>query len=360
MRSYCMSAFLSLLLFCASSACAQCNPALRIGFITGLSGEGKVWGDAVKNGFELGLSEAGCASMKRVYEDDQFAPAKSVSAFRKLVEQDKVNAVVVTSSADGNAVAPLAQQQGIALFAWASDTNVSKGRSMVVRTWISGEKEGEYIAQLSRELGHRRFAAFSSIHDYPQSVWMGISNVLPDGGAVPPRELPLDMKDFKTEIIAARARKPDSVYLCLMVPGASGIFARQMKELGMNVPIFGCEALELNNFGFSAGALVGAWYVTGGVRPEFESRYKAAYGEPGTLPGAAIHYDLARSLASTQAHGGSALVEEVLGRQWESNAMQQIVSFKDAGDQALLVKLAANHYSADGKIEPGAKQQSAP
>jgi branched-chain amino acid transport system substrate-binding protein len=344
-------AILGSLIFLSSLAQAQCNLSLRIGFITGLSGEGKVWGDAVKNGFELGLAEAGCGQMVRIYEDDQFAPAKSVSAFRKLVESDGVNVVVVTSSAPGNAVAPIAQEQNIPLFAWASDVMVSRNRSYVIRTWSSGEDEGEFIASTARTLNYRRISGLSSVHDYPASVLKGLEKGLSPGATLAHTDVPAEARDFRTEITRIRSYAPDALYTCLMTPGVSGILARQLKQLKVTIPIFGCEALELgSNFKQSQGALSGAWFVTGGVRSDFESRFKTLYGEPGSLPGAAIHYDLARILSETKSGGGSDLVDEVLSHRWQARAVQDIVPFRGEGDQALKVKLAVKRYARDGQI----------
>ena len=342
------------LLLAAFSASAECNSNLRIGFITGLSGEAQVWGVAVKNGFEMGLNDSGCSSMVRFYEDDQFTPVKSVTAFRRLVEENHANIIILTSSATGNVVAPLAERHGVPLFAWASDLNVAKNRSMVVRTWSSGEDEGDLIGAEVEKLKYQRIARLSTVHDYPLSVGVGLARSVPAEKLLPSRELAPNVKDFQTEIALARTRQADAFYACLMVPGSNGLLARQMRQVRFGIPIFGCEALELgSNFQESGGALAGAWFVTGGVRPEFEQRYRALYGEPGTSGGAALHYDLARILAATKASSSTALIDEVLGKEWAAQGLLALRPFRGNGDQALKVKLVVRHFGPDGRILEG-------
>ena len=144
------------------NAQADC-PSLKIGILTGLTGEGAVWGKSVQNGFDLGVEESGCPAIKVFYEDDQFVPSKAITAFWKLVRSEKVDVVIVTSSGEGNTVAPLAEKAQIPLFAWASDRNVAKGRKYVVRTYTTGEEEGQFIASLAKNAGYTRLEPAASI-----------------------------------------------------------------------------------------------------------------------------------------------------------------------------------------------------
>jgi ABC-type branched-subunit amino acid transport system substrate-binding protein len=72
---------------------------LKVGVIVGITGPAQVWADYSRKGLELGVSEHnGSPVVKRklrlLFEDSKSTPASAVSAFRKLVHQDKVDIVV--------------------------------------------------------------------------------------------------------------------------------------------------------------------------------------------------------------------------------------------------------------------------
>ncbi len=334
---------------------SNCNQKLKIGIITGLSGESQSWGESIRDGFELGLEDAGCDQMLRFYEDDQFLSKKTVSAYRKLVDQRGVNAVVVSSSNAGNVIAPLAEKDKIPLFAWASDTKVAKGRKYAIRTWSSGDDEAALLAEQAKEESFERIAMFSSVHDYSLAVERGFRRRIPAEKIPLTREFDASAKDFRTEVLSLRQDSIDAVFACLVLPGASGILARQMREQGLALPIFGCQAMEFQaNFSESRGSLEGAVFVTAGIDEDFRKRFMKRFGETGTIGGAAIHYDLASILSRTKS-SGEGLVKEVLDGDWESSALMKIESYLKEDDQALRVQLVLRKFDEKGNAGPLAK-----
>jgi branched-chain amino acid transport system substrate-binding protein len=84
------------LLLGSADALAQ---ELKVGVVLGLSGPAQVWADYSRKGLELGVSELNASStakrkLRLFFEDSKSTPASAVSAFRKLVHQDKVDIVV--------------------------------------------------------------------------------------------------------------------------------------------------------------------------------------------------------------------------------------------------------------------------
>lgn len=327
-----------------------CNKELRIGIITGLSGVMQSWGESLKNGFEMGLTDAGCQSMVRYYEDDQFDSKKTIAAYQKLRSQQNINLLILSSSNAGNVVGPLSERDGIPTLAWASDTNVTKDKSLVIRTWSSSKDEADLIAQTAGKLGYKRIAAFTSIHDYSLSVTDNLEPQISSKKFVLRRELPPEAMDFKAELVKLRAGTVDAVYNCLITPGATGVFTKQLREIGITVPVFGCSAMELQgNFASSDKTLNGAWYVTGGVQDKFKKRYTKLYGEPGTIGGAAMHYEIAKVLSQTSSQGEQ-LVQEILSTTKKSEAVEKLYTFKSKDDQALKLKQVLRTFTENGEI----------
>ena len=71
--------------------------ALKVGLITPLSGDVKTYGESVKNAYELAVEEAnkaGKIQITTVVADSKADPTEGVNAAAKLINQDRVKAIV--------------------------------------------------------------------------------------------------------------------------------------------------------------------------------------------------------------------------------------------------------------------------
>jgi len=286
---------------------------LKVGFIGSMSGPAAIYGEACRNGFELALQDLPPASIRVKYEDDRFIPTESIAAMQKLLQGEGVDLVVVIGSTPGNALAPLAQAKGVPLVAWASDPAVSRGRSLVVRSYPSGFAEGARAAEEAASRGYRKIALMSAMNDYAESWKAGFVASLPRGMLLVGEDLPADVEDFRSLILRARERGVKEYMLCL-APGRSGLFAKQARELGGAERFGGCEYLhDSAELKASAGALAGAWFPTIRVSEGFRERYRRKFGNESILSGAANHYDLAMLLAKLAPGArGAALVRGLI------------------------------------------------
>lgn len=303
------------LAFCATTLLAQ-DPAakLRVGFVGPLSGSAQVYGVSARHGIELALADLGeDAGIELFYEDDRFEASKTVSAFHHLTHVVGVDLVISIASGPSNAIAPLAQVAGVPLLAWASDTNVSAGRSMVVRTYPSGMQEGRMAAQEAVTRSYQRAAVVISQNDYPISWRSGVRQGFSSNNIVVDEAFSPGTNDFRPFLTHARQKGVESFFLCLN-PGSSGIFARQARELFSHLSIGGCENLhDWDEVVGSQGGLVGAWFPTIAIDPKFRERYQQAYHNQNVLSGAAIHHDLIMLLADLSMYKGIS-GEEVIAR----------------------------------------------
>jgi branched-chain amino acid transport system substrate-binding protein len=118
-------------------------------------------------------------------------------------------------------------------------------------------------------------------------------------------------KDFNAQLTAIKAANPDAVF----VPGyytEVGLIARQARQLGLNVPLFGGDGWESSVLLAIGGAAVdGDFYSThyspGNTSPDvqnFVKHYQAKYGDtPDSM--AALGYDSALVLADAIKRAGS-------------------------------------------------------
>lgn len=266
---------------------------IHLGFIGALSGPGKSYGTACKNGIEMGRDPS---RLDVTYEDDQFDPKKSVLAFKKLVEIDKVDVIVTLGSSPTQAVAPIAQKAKIPVIAWASDERVSEGRRFVIRSWPKGTDEGKAIAMEARTRRIKRPALIVATDDYSQSILRGMTEEFQETGLASTQEVEPSAQDFRSILVKLKNSGADALGTCLSV-GQVGTFTRQARELGITLPIFGCISLDdPNEWSLANGNLSGAWYVTGNVDAKFRSEYKERFGNEDIVTGAAVHFDVAKLL----------------------------------------------------------------
>lgn len=306
---------IALLLIAPLGRAETAKPAkIKIGVITQLSGPAQMYGEATRNGFELARGEIGDPAIELIYEDDRFVTTNTVAAFKKLTEIDKVDLVVSTASGPSKVVAPLAEQKHIPLIAWASDSEVSEGRNYVVRSYMSGKDEGKAIAERALKNNYARAGLVVTIDAYPLSMKKGFVAAFPEAKLVLNEEYPPESNDYKTFLTKAKSRQVDALVICLN-PGQNAIFAKQARELGLTSAICGCE--NLNNRDevvASNNALVGAWFVTVGVTPEFRKKYVAKFGNDSIISGGAVHYDL------------TYLLNDIAKKQQQANILEAMVA----------------------------------
>jgi branched-chain amino acid transport system substrate-binding protein len=275
----------------------------KIGFIGGFSGPGKAFGDSGRNGFEMAREEFGNQGPTVIYEDDQFDPKKTVAAFNKLLNRDKVDLVVVLGSTPASAIAPLAERARVPMIAWASAEHISRGRHWVIRSWPGASEEGAKLASKAKELQLKKVATIAYTDQYALGVTKGFTENFKESvslGEVSPTEL-----EFSALASQVRNRGIDGVMMCLSV-GQGARLAKLLRQLQLQIPILGCETINSSaEIELSNGALSGAWFATIGFLPDFESRYKARFNVDAVIGGAAVHYELYRLLSEIWREGTS-------------------------------------------------------
>ncbi len=259
-----LTALISASFITPAPVCAA--PKYRLGVSLPLSGDTANWGKACQNGMELaleGLPPELRDGLEVIYEDDQVQPAKTTAALHKLIDMDQADAVVSFGSGCGMVAAPIAEAKKIPHISVASDPRISKDRKYTFNLWVTPETEAVLLISEAKRLGYRRVARLST-------QWEGFvaTNKAVDEanqGAfdiVMEDEIQSGTKDFRSIITKLKARNDiDALFLELM-PGQVGIFIKQMRRLGVKLPLLNIETFEdPNDVKASEGAMIGLWYV---------------------------------------------------------------------------------------------------
>jgi ABC-type branched-subunit amino acid transport system substrate-binding protein len=280
--------------FALFSAPVESSAQEKIGVIAGFSGAGAEYGMAYRRGIELAPIPPGFSF---VYEDDQFIPAKTISAFNKLIEHDKISKLIVGDTVTAQAVVPIARRRNIPIYLWASEAGEIDSEPLVTRLWDTNERDfGAFIKNLQKR-GLKRVALFTSAHTYANDWGAAIKKGLPGSTHV---SFSLTPPSYQTEILKARVAKYDAIGLCLN-PGDNGVFARQFKQLKTDIPLFACNFVEATvDIDAAAGGLDGVFFSGPKVTSKFITQYKEKFGSTEHLFSAAVFHDAALLLTNTQ------------------------------------------------------------
>ncbi len=274
-----------------STAPAEQGPGLqeqyKVGVILPLTGNSANAGAAMQRAIELAfelLPPAARERIKPVYEDDQMLPARSVSAFQKLLADDKIDAAIVFGSGAGMALGPAADERGIIVIALAaSSKKVCAGRQYVFNHWMPLESQARKMVNEIARRNYGKIALVSHVQEGIEAIESAFIEALRAGQMedrlVLKESFAPDTTDYRSFISRAKANGVDGVCV-MMMPGGSGVFARQARELGLRAEAFGVEAFENDEEVKAArGALEGSWYVnTDDPGGWFVDRYREKFG----------------------------------------------------------------------------------
>ncbi len=309
---------------------AYATPKLKVGVIAGFSGEWAAYGESYRTGIKLAKVEE---QIQFIFEDDQFSPAKTVSAFRKLTTIDRVDALIVGDTTTAAALASLAEAEKILTLVWASSGSAFKDRKFIVRIWPPIEKEISAYVDAIHRLPYGKIMLLTSAHDYANDWGRKLKAAL-EPQEVYLQEFATDPTDYRALLLRAKTTDYSAFGLCLN-PGQNGLFAEQMAQLGMKVPLFGSNFLEASaDIQRAKSALNGAWFVSTAITPQFREKYLKATGHTDHIFSAAIHYDAAIALSLAITNGsGATLRDKLFSIREFSGAHKSAVFHSENGDQ---------------------------
>ncbi|MGQ0722897.1 MAG: ABC transporter substrate-binding protein [Candidatus Eiseniibacteriota bacterium] len=311
------TAFAALLAPFAQLGCGTSSTdELLLGEYGSLTGNDSNFGQSTKNGVEIALQDLAARSggtigglpVRVIVEDDQGRAEEAATVVQKLVNQDRVVAVLgEVASSRSLAGAPICQTGGVPMIT-PSSTNpqVTAVGDYIFRMCFLDDFQGRVMARFAAEnLGMRRAAILKDVkNDYS----IGLSRYFSEaftalGGAIVVEQAySAGDQDFRAQLTAIKASEPD----ILVVPGyytEAGLIARQARELGLAQPLLGGDGWESEQLiGIGGEALEGCYFSNHWAidRPdprleEFLAKYRARFkGDTDSMAGLA--YDAAAVL----------------------------------------------------------------
>lgn len=283
--------------FAMISCGSQKAKEIKIASINPLTGEAATYGQSTKNGMELAVEEWNAAGgvlgkqVKLIVEDDKGDPAEGASVFTKVIEQDKVVAIVggITSRV-AVAGAPIAQAAKIPMLTpTATNEKVTLIGDYIYRSCFIDPFQGKVGAKFaSEDLGIKNVGIIFDLgNDYSKGLAETFTQSFTAlGGTIVASEgYASGVTDFKAQLTKIIQTNPECLYIPAYYSDV-GLIAKQVRELGFKGTLLGVDgwdSSELVNIGGDAvnGGYFTNHYSKDDTRPEVQAivqKYSAKYG----------------------------------------------------------------------------------
>ena len=350
---------------------------IKIGFFGDLSGPTFNFGESAKNGILMAadeINQAGGINGRRidvVIEDDRGSPERAAALARKLIDEDKVVAIIAGgTSGNSRAAAPKAQSARIPLISPSStDPAVTQVGNYIFRACFVDAFQGEVMAKFAANTLKAKKAAilfdFNSPYGRGLTDYFELSFAKLGGEIVAKQSYTQGDADFKGQLMAIQGADPDVVY----IPGYYGdvaIIAKQARQMELKQPLLGgdgWDAPELWQLGGDAlnGSFLSTHYSVDDPAPviqKFVQEYRQHYGNLRPDAHAALAYDATRFLANAIERANSTDGEKLraaLAQTKNFPGVTGVISMdenRNAVKPAVVLKLQDGRYIYQEAIQP--------
>jgi branched-chain amino acid transport system substrate-binding protein len=276
----------------AGAARAQ-QPKLRIGLMLPYTGTYAALGNAITNGFKLGVEEQGGKLGGREVEyftvDDESDPAKAPDNANKLVKRDKVDVLVGTvHSGVALAMAKVARDNNVLLIdpnAGADDLTGPLCSPNFFRTSFTNWQPGYAMGKVAAEQKKKTAVTFTWKYAAGEESVNGFKEGFEAGGGkvIKAMALPFPQVEFQSYLTEIAALKPDVVYV-FFAGGGAVKFVKDYAAAGLksSIPLYGAGFLTdgtLEAQGDAAQGLLTTLHYADGLENPKDKAFRAAYAK---------------------------------------------------------------------------------
>jgi branched-chain amino acid transport system substrate-binding protein len=303
-----------LLLVASALMLASCGGAAKdelvIGEFGSLTGNDATFGTSTQNGVQVALDQLtatkegkiGGLPVRVVVEDDQGRAEEAATVVQKLINQDRVIAVLgEVASSRSLAGAPICQAAQVPMIS-PSSTNprVTQVGDYIFRMCFLDDFQGGVMARFTAE--NLKLKKVAVLKDVKSDYSVGLAQYFTDafksrgGTVVIEQAYSAGDQDFRAQLTAIKAKSPEAI----VVPGyytEAGLIARQARELGITAPLIGGDGWESEQLlAIGGDALNGCYYSNHWALDypdprlqEFVKRYRDKFhGDPDAIGGLAF------------------------------------------------------------------------
>jgi branched-chain amino acid transport system substrate-binding protein len=355
----------------------QNRSTIKIGYFVDLSGPTFNFGRSAYNGVLMAAAEInqyGGISGRQidvVIEDDKGSPEEAARLTAKLIDKDKVIAIIAGgTSGNSLAAAPKAQASHVPLISPSStDPAVTQTGEYIFRTCFVDSFQGEAMASFAANTLKAKKAAI--LFDINAPYGRGLTEFFESsfrklgGDIVNKQSYMQGDADFKGQLSSIKAAEPDVIY----IPGYYAdvaLIAKQARAIGMQQPLLGgdgWDAPELWQLGGDAlnNSYMSTHYSVDDPSPAIQAfvhQYKQRYGNLVPDAHAALAYDAARVLFDALQRAGttdSEKLRDALAQTKDFGGVTGIITIdadRNAIKPAVVLKLQDAAFIYQERIQP--------
>jgi len=305
----------------------------RIGVLYPLTGPAAAIGESNKNGVLMAIedinSRGGVNGRKliAILGDTKGDPKEAISEFNRMTTLQNVKVVVTAISSVSLALAPIADEKKVILFADASHPDITKGRSYVFRNFPTADLETKPVAEFLNNIipRIRAIAILVQNDDYGRGLSTSLKASLQSTAVTYEDSFERTATDFRGQV----QKVIDSGVQAVYVGGfgkSLGILIKQLRERQFKGQVFASLGFLVADARAAAGEAAEGVYCAVPIfefsRSErvrlFKQRYKAKFGSEPPF-NAALTYDtvhlLARALSVSKGFSSESIRKALLGIQ---------------------------------------------
>lgn len=320
---------------------------IKIGAVLSLTGFAQSYGEPSGDGIALAEKEINAAGgingrqIKVIFEDDGTSGKNAVTAAQKLIEVDKVDAIIGgTWDLSLEPITPVAEKAGLIIINPSTGNTDPKSRISpnLFRTWPSIERQIEALEPIIAQKKIKRLALIRNSGPWALAHKGALERILANNGgkivydAAGPE---VDNNDFSAEITKIASLETDAIFLATGQNDAANII-KKLKEQGFNTLLMSSEGAigtAIKNGLVDAKDADGAYMINlAPSDPNFIAKYRITYGkEPGLS--ADTSYNALKTIARAYNTTGTTNTETVRAY------LQSSGEFDENGDIAVEIKI---------------------
>ena len=228
---------------------------IKVGFVSALSGNAAEWGKPLKKGFKFGIKQINKnggiegRKIKPIYKDSGCKSKQGLSAFRNLINVQKVNFITGTvCSSVAITTAPLINKNNIFYLAsGATHPKITNKGESIFRLWVSDGYEAKEIADYAIDKLNNKTFSIGHFNDNPAGV--ALKNNFKkeirknNGKVLSVQSFSSQEKSFRSILTKLISENPDSLYL-VTTPSQTPLIVNTARELGFegNILLYGSSA----------------------------------------------------------------------------------------------------------------------
>jgi branched-chain amino acid transport system substrate-binding protein len=331
-------------------AIARAQPAaIKVAFVSTLSGPGAAIGNQLRDGWLLGLKhldgKLGGIPAQTLVIDDELKPDVAVTKVNEALERDKVDFVagIVFSNILQAIFRPVTASKTFLISANAGpSTFAGKGCNpfLFVTSYMNDQPHAA-MGQVAQDEGYKRVMVLVPNYQAGKDAAAGFRSRF-KGEIIDEIYVPLNQLDFSADVARIAAAKPDAIFT--FMPGGLGInLVRAYRQAGLaHIPFLSTFTVDEATLPAHKDAALG-FFTSSTWAPDFPNAASQAFVKDfeatyNYVPGnyAAHAYDTANLL--------NAAVRDIGGKISDKTALQHAIEKADFTSVRGKFRFGPNHY----------------